>query len=598
MPVLKILGGASLGDLLIFALEKLSPTLVPNLGKALETITTADLVKSSTLVPAPKSDTPPAPSPQASWQEEPPIIESETKRLTVGQISASPSPPLARSESSYSSSSISSFDKVESIQSWDALSESDIQPSLDQNSFSRTLTLSSGQSRFYFLQQYLKDKTTFNITCSISLQGNLRVPDLEQAIVQVAQRHTALRTAFFIGDDGEPKQGILEKPLLYLEKKGIQNESEVTLEFQKTKAHIYKLDQGQTMRVILLSLSTSKHQLIIGYHHINFDGISLEVFLGDIQKAYDGQKLGDNVLQYSDYAHQQEQKHKTGQLKSELLYWSKELANLPSHPLPVFALSGRTSRQPLTDYAFNHADVRLDPKIARAIESVSRRAKSTPFHFHLAALRSLILRQIKERELVIGIADGNRGDAATQDSLGPYINLIPLRFKTSSHQTFVNAVKEAKAKAYEALSNSRVPFDVLLSELQAPRSNLHTPVFQVLLNYRLGIDENRPFIGCATEGLQFESGRTSDDIVLDIVDNVGGSPLLRLNVQSSIYSTKDAETLLQSYVTLLEAFSRNPDQGITEPSLYKQAQINRAIEIGRGKHFDPFPTLLEKIVPI
>jgi hybrid polyketide synthase / nonribosomal peptide synthetase ACE1 len=571
MPVLKILGGASLGGLLAFALEKLPPTIVPNLGKALDATASAEILKA------------PAPA-QSSWEDSMPVNNESS--LPASQNSTSPT-PLRRLDSSSSSRSssidtVSSFDKIESVQSWDVVSETELKSPLVESSIVRTLKLSSGQSRFYFLQQYLTDKSTFNITCSISLEGKLRVPDLELAVIRVGDQHTALRTVFFVGADGEPRQGILSKSLLQLEQKAIQSEDEISSEFEKMKGHVFDLEKGELMRIILLSLSPSKHQLIIGYHHINFDGISLEVFLKGIQNAYDGYPLSDKVLQYSDYALRQDQKHESGQLKSELSFWRKKLANLPA-PLPLLPLSSKTSRQPLTSYAFHHVDFRLDTKLARAIEAVSRKVKSTPFHFHLAALKTLVLRNVHVDDFCIGIADGNRNDPDTLNSLGSYVNLLPLRFKASHRQTFVDAIKEAKANAYEALSYPAVPFDVLLSELAVPRSASHTPIFQVLLNYRLGIEENRPFCGCATEGLQFESGRTSDDIVLDIVDNVGGNPLLRLNVQQSLYTTRDAETLLHSYINLLNAFSRNPEQLTTGPSLYKDSDVTKAIELGRGK---------------
>ena len=211
----------------------------------------------------------------------------------------------------------------------------------------------------------------------------------------------------------------------------------------------------------------------------------------------------------------------------------------------------------------------------------------TPFHFYLAAFKTLLFRLLDIDDLVIGIADGNRNDSDTLNSIGFYLNLLPLRFRSSQKQTFTDALKEAKAKSYSALGNARVPFDLLLSELAVPRSATYSPIFQVFLNYRQGIDENRPFCGCETDGLQFESGRTAYDINIDIVDSVGGNPLIAFNVQEGLYTSSDAEILSTTFINLLEAFSENPGLDVKRPALYKEEEVQKAITLGQGQYLKP-----------
>ena len=101
----------------------------------------------------------------------------------------------------------------------------------------------------------------------------------------------------------------------------------------------------------------------------------------------------------------------------------------------------------------------------------------------------------------------------------------------------------------------------------------------MFLNYRQGIEENRPFYDCETSGLKFESGRSSYDITINIVDNKGGLSLILFNVQEE----HDGETMLKNFVNLLDAFLRNQSQDITQVALYKQDKYQSMLGLQRGK---------------
>ena len=87
-----------------------------------------------------------------------------------------------------------------------------------------------------------------------------------------------------------------------------------------------------------------------------------------------------------------------------------------------------------------------------------------------------------------------------RDSLGLYLNLLPLRVHYSDGKTFSHTLKEVQQKPMEAFTNPRVPFDILLNELNVPRSSSYTSLIQVLMNYRQGIQQMRLFCGRECEG--------------------------------------------------------------------------------------------------
>lgn len=548
MPVLKILSGASIGELLDHAMENLPESFKSNIGNIGDVSTNFQKPEVQSDLPTGEIYLPPSSTDEISSQAEVSSLEES------------------------SDSSLPGSSKSGQLQ---------IKPSISSQYLERTEAMSFGQSMFWFQKIYLEDQTTLNHTGCFHVRGALRVDDIERALHAVAQRHEALRTCFFMDETLKPVQGVMKSTGLYLEKRRIRDKGDVAEEFSRIRGHVFDLENGETMRVLLLLQSPVDHYLIFGCHHINMDGISLQVLMSDLEKAYTGQNLSSGVLQYPDFSIRQREDFRANKWKKELLYWREEFRDIPS-PLPLLPLSQSTSRRPLSAYSVHRVDFRIESTVAAQIQQICRQCRATPFHFYLTVFRALLYRYLGSEDLCIGIGDGNRTEDSMMDSIGPYVNLLPLRFNSQSMLDFRGMLEETRTKTYSALANSRVPFEVLLNELNVPRSATHSPLFQSFVDYRQGAREKQSFGDCELEMAKFEAGRTAYDLSLDIVDNPGNDSLLMLMVQSNLYDLRDAEILMNSYVDLLVSFSSNPHIPLDKPELFRRKDIEMAIELGRG----------------
>lgn len=548
MPVLKILSGASIGELLDHAMENLPESFKSNIGNIGDVSTNLQKPEVQSDLPTGEIYLPPSSTDEITSQEE---ISSVEESSNSSLLESSKSGQLR------------------------------IKPSISSQYLERTEAMSFGQSMFWFQTIYLEDQTTLNHTGCFHVHGALRVDDIERALHIVAQRHEALRTCFFMDETLKPVQGVMKSTGLYLEKRRIRDKDDVAEEFSRIRGHVFDLEHGETMRVLLLLQSPVDHYLIFGCHHINMDGISIQVLMSDLEKVYTGQDLSSGVLQYPDFSVRQREDFRAGKWKKELQYWREEFRDIPP-PLPLLPLSQSTSRRPLSEYSVHRVDFRIESTVAAQIQQICRQCRATPFHFYLTVFRALLYRYIGSEDLCIGIGDGNRTEDSMMESIGPYVNLLPLRFNSQSMLDFSGMLEETRTKTYSALANSRVPFEVLLNELNVPRSATHSPLFQSFVDYRQGAREKQSFGDCELEMAKFEAGRTAYDLSLDIVDNPGNDSLLMLMVQGNLYNLRDAEILMNSYVDLIVSFSSNPHIPLDKPELFRRKDIEMAIELGRG----------------
>ncbi|KAI1819734.1 PKS-NRPS hybrid [Xylaria intraflava] len=627
IPVLKILGGATVGDILETAQQLLPKELTPNLDpndkgaarkrKPQVTSSVKDKAVEKTVHKAPtvnekssdrradtrKAETVTPPSVQRMSPPKPmtPSGESDNKSLSSeSSINVIPV-SLDTASTEKSTSFLNSGSEIDAYGSRSQDSVWSIDSTESEVAVSKKIPIAFGQSRIWFLEMYLKDPASaLNITLTIDLDGSLDVNRFERAVKLVGQRHEALRTRFVSGRDStQIMQEVLAEPTLALEKQDITSDVEAEQIYRDLKQYRYKLAEGENMRILLLKKSSKSFRLVIGYHHINMDGISLEVVLQELQMAYDSKRLPSlsSILQYPTFAEQQRREFESGKWRNEMAFWKKEFGGLTPPVLPLLPLSKTRSRTALTAYSSHTAEFRLDQELLTRIQSACDGLKATPFQFHLTVFYTLLSRLVDVEAICIGVSSANRQDTAMMQSVGMYLNLLPLLLKSQPNETFASALKSIRSKAMAAFAHSKVPFDVIVNELGIPRATTHSPLFQVLANYRPGTSEGRDFCDCRSEIVSFEQGQAAYDLSIDIIENPGGECRIILGGQSALFEPQDVDMLKDMYKQLLVAFSRNPALRLTTPSLYDPEDVKNALRLGRGSlHTHQWPeTLVHRI---
>ncbi|KAB5550768.1 polyketide synthetase [Coniochaeta sp. 2T2.1] len=511
----------------------------------------------------------------------PEAARPDTTLLAAPDVAASPESPQTSAESA--SPSHSGDDDQDKQEVSSATSDSVADSSeVFKPSFDKVLPISPGQSRFWFQKHMMEDQTTANSTICLLINGSIRLSNLESAVQKVAARHESFRTSFFVDENQKPVQAISGTSRLRLETVLLADESHVARELASLKNHVYDIEHGECIRIIHLSLTPTKSYLLVGAHHIIVDGVSMEILLDDLQKAYGGQDLvTEPAYQYSAYSEKLREELASGAMRGEIEYWRSEFAEPPS-PLPLLPFSAARKRTPLTANGHNSVSRVIGTQLAGQIQVACRERKANMFHFHLGVLQVLLFKIFGDSDVCIGMADANRWDDRVAKSIGMYLNLLPLRFRLDDQQSFEEVLKNTRKKAYLAMSNSRLPFDILLENVNCERSTATSPLFQAFINYRQGVSEERRFGNVELEVKKMELPGSGYDVSLDIIENPGGDTRVTFMVQQSLYSDSDASRLMDMYFALLSELSRSSEQALQQVSLLSSHDVSNAIQLGKG----------------
>ena len=575
IPVLKILGGSSITDLLAEAMERV-PASVANL----DALPDIEKPTAQTLKPAPQL----------------PLVEvrvSSTEASSEHYSSPKDTPSRIATPLDTPMTEVKDFtlDVPINDMTMALLSGMDIKALAEKEESS---LMSYGQARFWFLNDYLEDKRSFDMTVMFKLTGKMQTSRMESAVRTVVQRHEALRTRFFWSGEGDQRiamQGVLPESPIQLVHKRLRSQADAKEEMRKMHDHVWDLGSWEAAKIHLLSVTDNIHYLLVGGHHISWDGYSFTVLFVDLESAYSGKPLPPlgPECQYPAFARWQREQYEIGAMNKAIDSW-RAVIDPDMPPMPLFPFAKSQTRPVLDHFSQHEAKATLEPAVVSKLKQLARKHRATMFHLYLAALKGLTWRLLPEiDDHYLGVADANRIDKRYIGSLGFFLNLLPVPFARGHPRTKISdLIRDARDKVHATLERSIVPWNVILKELKVPRSNTCAPIFQLFVDYRQIVRDRSTWGGCKLSDEDWLNARNGYDLTLGITDNPTGESLLSLRLQANLYDEPSTHLLLRSYVNVLKTFANGVDMYANELPCWAPSDIETALQVGKGKTSQPF----------
>ncbi|PKX89311.1 polyketide synthetase [Aspergillus novofumigatus IBT 16806] len=455
--------------------------------------------------------------------------------------------------------------------------------------FQRVEHVSPSQLEMWLSGLYMEDATQNNVVLSYRVRGTFQPARFERALTQAVARHESMRTAFFADPaSGDLLQAVLEQPLPFFEHVTTSDPALVSQEFSSAASRKWDLEHGETFRATVVSVSPDQHTVIFSYHHIIMDGVSWAVFLRDVSSFYESATPRSDPSQYIEYAVLQNRAIREGSFVRELDYWKQELLPLPD-VMPLLPMARVKSRSPTDNFTAHATSREIGKDLADRIRKSSQTLRGTAFHFYLATMQVLFARLLNIEQMCIGMSDANRTNDQFRETVGYFVNILPLRLCVGADDRFAQVFQRTSQKVLSALSYSAVPSSAVLDSLTVPRTATHTPLFQVAINYRVDEITRMSVADFELEYDRSVMGNAPYDVSFHITPRASGTCILEIICRDYLYTQDAAESLLSLYVKLIEQFSFDSSLPVHEctTSLYSPAQENHdnCLSIRRGPRF-------------
>jgi amino acid adenylation domain-containing protein len=429
--------------------------------------------------------------------------------------------------------------------------------------------LSFAQQRLWFMDQLAPASAVYNCPAAVRFTGALNIAALAQSFTEVVRRHESLRTRFS-AQDGNPVQVVatsLKVPLPIVDLSGLPRSS-AEAEIERL-SHVeaqrgFDLSHDALLRTTVLRVSADEHVVLMTMHHIISDAWSIDVLVKEVATSYGAYANGSAVtlkplaMQYVDYAHWEREWLQGEVLDQQLEYWKQQLAGVHALELPV-----DRPRPAMPSYRGAYEGFDLEPEIATALNELSRRQNATLFMTLIAAWQTLLHRYTGQNDIVVGTPIANRHQAETEDLIGFFANLLPLRTDLSGNPTFRELLQQVRETALAGYAHQALPFEKLIEELQPDRDVRQTPLVQVVLVLQNALQTDLATMDLKLNYVKVETSTAQFDIVVNVYE-VDDKHTIVFTYSTELFDAASMKRRGRHFKALLTAVVANPDKHVAE----------------------------------
>lgn len=445
------------------------------------------------------------------------------------------------------------------------------------------------------MQQMESNTNAFKIPIALELNGSLNILALESALNVLVKRHEALRTLYplvngspiqRIFDEYQPKLNIYESNLDLLIDHFIRRQLALSLD-----------PSSETIRVSLLKIKEDQHILFVDIHHLSFDGWSVGIFAKELYSFYNLANLKDeqpdqifNPIDYQ-FADWSEWKNSSEIDIVSAEHWAKRL----ELSIPPKTIQDRY----ILEEQFTSSTLygQLDLAVWRLIKEASSKLGVTTFEWLVSAWSFLISQYTHEKEIWVATPWANRDQPEFFNTIGCFIDTIPLRLDCSSDQFDEHVLKISNLVRLD-LVNAGFPSASINSLLRtkAPSGTSWQP--STMLALQLPLPDINQWDDLYVRVLDINNNGAKNDLALRIEPSSKDiAPNLALEYRNSLFSDEEVKVIMSDILIAFSTLVRSPnitrDQlsvswrkrtgeqaAITSPKFIEsQAPINQLIDL-------------------
>lgn len=554
ISMLKILGRDSLSSILRTAAEQYIAKRAPRKSTAKKEASTAE-----------------APQP-AKMSEPKPALNLNGQKQSVGPDQPKDVHDVRGSEASLTSSQ--------------SLTETFSQLPGPQLRFVRSTRLSHAQAGFFYLSVFSDNPTSFNLTGKLTIKGPLDVERFSRAFDQVMNHHEALRTCFLAtSDSSEVMQHVRESAVPRLDRLQSTKETAKT-DVEKTldeiANHEYSLDTGDTLRATLISHGPQLHTLVMGFHNIALDAISMRFIFDDLDRAYRTQKLSPASASYLDLTLQQFHDIESGNFDESINYWQRLLDPVPE-AIPLLPMAKVKTRQSRRSYGYHLVERELSSDMVQRVIQISQAHGVPLMHLYLSFMRVFLCRLLDIDDVCIGIMSHGRDPTSKFGAtVGHVANILPVRFKGSRDQRFPEILENTFSTLLDSFDHQSVPFAVIADKVKAERSEGGMPLVQVAYDYRVGEKLANSVGDCSMELDDDIVYTTLYDLTIDVVSSASNGHMLNIRCSDDFYTVSTTDFIAETFVNVIESLVSNDSVELREIGLFSDNQLQQARTVAQG----------------
>ena len=340
------------------------------------------------------------------------------------------------------------------------------------------------QEQIWVAHELAEDKTLYNVLACYHVTGPVSVSAFLEAVRTALLGHDLLRASFA---DRGGKIGFsihsgheVDVPIPVINFGGADDAS-ITAAVVALHNIEFDLSQPPLVRVSLLQRSETNRLLVMVFHHLVCDWLSIEILQEEIRLFYkaavspSSKPLASSVPAFQKYAAWLNSTREDTEQHER--YWSEVFRDPPS----IISLGQTHGRRLSDDKGGGLYESPLSEELTRAIQSKALAWQTTLYTVLFSSLNVLLYKYTGQTDIVMGTIIADRESQYSTGVVGCLMNTVPVRTRFLPTDSFSRLFKRVELRILEAHKHQRYPLHLIFNRLNM-LGGAGAPPFSVMVD--------------------------------------------------------------------------------------------------------------------
>lgn len=424
---------------------------------------------------------------------------------------------------------------------------------------------SYSQKQMFLLYAMEPDKLNYHMPLLIELNQNIEEERINQVLSEIINDHPILRTVYRI------ENGVVEQKVLH----NVPVAVEIIKEENKIESFIkpFDLENGPLFRIGYL-INGDKYYLMLDFHHIIMDGVSMMLLLKDMIRLYHGGESEKTKYDYIHYAimeNQFVQQHKWDEARN---YWISQLADFDTNLELPYDNKRKNENTFEGNFVFERSTF-----TKKQLGIYLNKIGITPYSFFLTAFYVLLEKYTGSHDLTILSVFSNRYLAEFYSVYGSFINTLPLRIKLDTGKTVKEVLIEVFEMTKKAKEYEYYPYELIVDELGINNSSSRNPFSDIVFrfnDYNVMFNDNE--YGNENFKIIDVEGMTSELDLDFLVEPNDDGYRFKIIYSTELFEESTIRQIMEHYRAIINYMIMQPENRVSDLEILSTQQRERIDE--------------------
>lgn len=423
----------------------------------------------------------------------------------------------------------------------------------------------------------------YDINFAVNFEKSFEINVFNEALNEVVRRNDMLRSSYhFI--EGELYRKIktnVKLNITYEQYENVnQDTEEILREVVDADDQMLDLSIPPLFKVKVINTVTKGVIIYFSFHHIIFDGPSVEIFVDQLVEIYSGllnhtvelSAEDINVEKYRPIVNRENYLDDEYFEESDF-FWKNQLMNVDK-TLPLLTEeSGYTN-----DFWTSQMEALVSNELSSNVRAFCKENAISPFMLFISTYSVLLSKYTNKDEILIGIPVTTRDQREIRKQIGCFINTVVLKVELWGNPSFREVLYRVKNSVLSIMEHHDYPIMRLYETLKIERTTDKKPLFQVALSY-----QSSPFKEYAVSGdlkvsvLDVPSKNSMYDIYLEIVSYIDHY-VVKMQYNKKAFNKKFVSRMSAHYLSLVQLCLDDIDVNISDCDITSEEEKRQIIE--------------------